>query len=113
LGRIIQVKSVINDRAVIGAVDGIAVTTDRYAHNIAPVDQVVANGYIRRDAIVMFASRLDPYVRVVHHLLFDHDFCTSIDVNTVRSKLPVVVRIFGGGNVVNEWASRREKGAKR
>ena len=68
----------------------------------APVDQVVANGYLRRDAIVMFASRLNPNVRLVHHVLYDHDFCTPIDVNTVRSELPVVIRIFGGGNVVNE-----------
>src|SRR5580704_14430010 len=50
----------------------------------------------------MFAGRLNPDVRVVHHVLFDHDFGTSIDVDTVRSKLPVVIRVLGGGNVVNE-----------
>ena len=50
----------------------------------------------------MFASRLNPNVRFVHNVLFDHDFCTAIDVNTVRSELPVVVRIFGGGNVVDQ-----------
>jgi hypothetical protein len=96
------VKGVEEPTGPSGASLAASLNHQRYAHSIAPVDQVVANGYIRRDAIVMFASRLNPNVRVIHHVLFDHDFCTPVDVNAVRSKLPVVIRILGGGNVINE-----------
>ncbi len=103
--RVVAVKRVVDDRAVLGVSPLRRITTDGNARSVAVINKVIPSRDEAGGAVFVLTSQLDAKIHIVNDVLFDQDSGAAIHVNAVGRFIVAVCRVAARGDVVNQIAA--------